>query len=106
MNRRGFLGGILALGAAPAIVRADSLMRIVPRGLIVDPYDALMAQRTSNMILTCEEIARQALKVLKRHLIFGESLEREYTESWAPPENAATIIIRRPSVYNKIDLPY
>jgi hypothetical protein len=34
MNRRGFLlgaGGILAAAAAPAIVRADSLMRIVPR---------------------------------------------------------------------------
>jgi len=31
MNRRGFLGSILALAAAPAIVRADSLMRIVPR---------------------------------------------------------------------------
>ena len=31
MNRRGFLSSILALGAAPAIVRADSLMRIVPR---------------------------------------------------------------------------
>ena len=31
MNRRGFLGSILALGVAPAIVRADSLMRIVPR---------------------------------------------------------------------------
>lgn len=33
MNRRGFLlgaGGILASFAAPAIVRADSLMRIVP----------------------------------------------------------------------------
>lgn len=29
MNRRGFMGSILALGAAPAIVRADSLMRIV-----------------------------------------------------------------------------
>jgi hypothetical protein len=33
MNRRGFLGACLALGAAPAIVRADSLMRIVPRDL-------------------------------------------------------------------------
>lgn len=31
MNRRGFLGYILALGAAPAIVRADSLMRIIPK---------------------------------------------------------------------------
>jgi len=31
MNRRGFLGAIIAACAAPAIVRADSLMRIVPR---------------------------------------------------------------------------
>jgi hypothetical protein len=29
VNRRGFLGSMLALAAAPAIVRADSLMRIV-----------------------------------------------------------------------------
>lgn len=35
MNRRGFLGSILALAAAPAIVRADSLMRIVPMETIV-----------------------------------------------------------------------
>lgn len=31
LTRRGFLGSILALAAAPAIVRADSLMRVVPR---------------------------------------------------------------------------
>lgn len=31
MDRRGFLQTCLALAAAPAIVRADSLMRIVPR---------------------------------------------------------------------------
>lgn len=31
MNRRGFMGSILALGAAPAIVRADALMRVRPR---------------------------------------------------------------------------
>lgn len=33
VNRRGFLGSILAACVAPAIVRADSLMRIVPIGL-------------------------------------------------------------------------
>lgn len=38
MNRRGFLGSILALGAAPAIVRADSLMRIVPRETLLLPF--------------------------------------------------------------------
>ncbi len=31
IDRRGFIGAILALGVAPAIVRADSLMRIVDR---------------------------------------------------------------------------
>lgn len=35
MNRRGFIGSILALGAAPAIVRADSLMRIVSRDALI-----------------------------------------------------------------------
>ena len=35
INRRGFLSSILALGAAPAIVRADSLMRIVSRDTTV-----------------------------------------------------------------------
>lgn len=35
MNRRGFLGSILTACAAPAIVRADSLMRIVPRDLVL-----------------------------------------------------------------------
>jgi hypothetical protein len=35
VNRRGFLGSILALAAAPAIVRADSLMRIVPTDTLV-----------------------------------------------------------------------
>lgn len=38
MNRRGFLGSILAAAAAPAIVRAESLMRIiVPSDEIILP---------------------------------------------------------------------
>ncbi len=35
MNRRGFLSGIILAAAAPAIVRADSLMRVVPRSLVI-----------------------------------------------------------------------
>lgn len=34
-TRRSFLGSILALGAAPAIVRADALMRVVPASTTV-----------------------------------------------------------------------
>lgn len=39
MNRRGFLGAILASAVAPAIVRADALMRIVPRETTVYSWD-------------------------------------------------------------------
>jgi hypothetical protein len=48
MSRRGFIGSILALGAAPAIVRADSLMRVyVPRGptvLRLEPRPVLFSE--------------------------------------------------------------
>ncbi len=39
MNRRGFLSAILAAGAAPAIVRAESLMKIFvpPERKIIQP---------------------------------------------------------------------
>ncbi len=38
MNRRGFIGGIFAAAAAPAIVRAESIMRLrVPRHGIITP---------------------------------------------------------------------
>ena len=40
MNRRSFLSTILAAACAPAIVRADSLMRIVPRDLGLYGYTA------------------------------------------------------------------
>ena len=35
MNRRGFLQSCLLLAAAPAIVRADSLMRVIPRETVL-----------------------------------------------------------------------
>lgn len=33
MNRRSFIGQILALGMAPAIVHGQNIMRVIPRGL-------------------------------------------------------------------------
>ncbi len=37
MNRRGFLGGLVGVVAAPAIVRAESLMKIwvPPQGIVL-----------------------------------------------------------------------
>lgn len=40
MNRRSFLGAMFAACAAPAIVRADSLMRIVPMHTLIDVTEA------------------------------------------------------------------
>lgn len=42
MKRRSFLGTILAAAVAPAIVRADSLMRIVPRETLFIDADLLL----------------------------------------------------------------
>lgn len=59
MNRRSFLSSVLALGAAPAIVRADSLMRIVPRETALLPTP----MRWAPMVMDAEsaqEIAKRA----------------------------------------------
>lgn len=44
MNRRGFLGSILALGAAPAVVRASSLMRIAAPAATPLTFSELIAK--------------------------------------------------------------
>ena len=76
MNRRGFLGSCLALAAAPAIVRADSLMRIVPRdaGVIVMSLDYPGTQTFVvtgvSPSITCDQIAAMALRVAHRERKF------------------------------------
>ena len=45
MNKRGFIGAILAMASAPAIVRADSLMRIVPRDTLILGDQVALAAR-------------------------------------------------------------
>ncbi len=63
MKRRGFLGACLLAFAAPAIVRAESLMKIVvPATEIWVP---------SNELLTISMITSQALMILEKELQFG-----------------------------------
>jgi len=85
MNRRGFLSGIIALGAAPAIVRADSLMRVVPRSLEIH---ALPVWK-SNSYVKMNLITQEALKILEQNLIINSQLLRGCDES-------GVIHIRRP----------
>jgi hypothetical protein len=70
VNRRGFLGSILAGAIAPAIVRASSLMKLAP-GLeelesgIVVPTATL---RADNQLLTVEMITREASRVISKQM--------------------------------------
>lgn len=64
MNRRSFLSTILALGVAPAIVRADSLMRIVPlRTTIISSWadGALLDVETDAVGLTYGSVTLSAI---------------------------------------------
>jgi len=54
MNRRGFLASCLALGAAPSIVRAESLMRMVRResGILVPAWSPVGGNLTEFKFIT------------------------------------------------------
>lgn len=73
MNRRGFLGSILAACAAPAIVRADSLMRIVPMDdTLVLIHPARYRQIIGATVIvpsTIDEIVRTTLRSRAPELI-------------------------------------
>ena len=83
MNRRGFLGGILAIAAAPAIVRADSLMRVVPRETTVWIGVDVGAVPGDIAILTPAAITREALRILHQQASFIEVINRPYPERLA-----------------------
>ena len=88
-NRRGFLGAMFAAAAAPAIVRAESLMKIyVPPQEILLPtledalYNDLSARSshslTKSCLLTRQQILNKLLPEMER--IFGIEYDR-YTEN-------------------------
>lgn len=76
MNRRGFMGSMLALCAAPAIVRASSLMKLAPgferleSGLIVP----------GNGLLTIEAITAEALRVFEVQWTRAKFAERTFLQ--------------------------
>lgn len=67
MNRRNFMSSILALGAAPAIVRAESIMRIKPVLLPGEDFS-----------LGPEEITREALRMLEEQILLMPSVSFAY----------------------------
>lgn len=96
MNRRGFLGSILAACAAPAIVRADSLMRIVPREATIITSTDGITWGAANRLLTIDEITRETLKVLERNMVFGQSVNRDVPDWYYGYGSGKHVIVRRP----------
>lgn len=67
MNRRGFLTSILAAAAAPSIVRADSLMRIiVPSRELVIPQ-LWMADRIGGYYYSID-LCKQLIEAQERRM--------------------------------------
>lgn len=71
MNRRKFLQGATALFCAPAIIKADALMK-VSSGLIIPEQEIY----TGNEILTPEMITRETLRILHKRLVFTQTTYR------------------------------
>lgn len=100
MNRRGFLGSILAACAAPAIVRADSLMRVVPTETVIafPPYSmtVVMEEFDANYSIA------GALEVAHRNMAFVKSVNRQYDDAFMKPGKAGDrLIIRAPNRYTQ-----
>jgi hypothetical protein len=72
VTRRGFLGAILALGAAPAIVRASSLMRIATPALIVPDQTIWQMQMHNDApFLSMEDFIERQVNEIARQIAKG-----------------------------------
>ena len=86
-SRRGFLGVLFGLVAAPAIVRATSLMpvRVLPseevlNGLYIDEVYPV----TESSLLTIQQITREAVRRWKSPNLFMQNIEGEFGRVFGP----------------------
>jgi hypothetical protein len=80
MNRRGFLSSILAMGMAPAIVRAESLMRVKQVLLPGEDFNFTSAELNLSFrefndkyvkpaLNRADQITRESLLLMEKHLV-------------------------------------
>jgi hypothetical protein len=91
MERRGFLRAMLAVGMAPAVVKAGILM---PVRKIAVPELVL----SSNSLITCSMITKEALRILEENAGFLAHINRDY----APIFRGGSIRVARPNRYMSI----
>lgn len=97
MQRRGFITGLASVGliglAAPAVVKAEGLMRIwVPKSL-------------GNRLLTSEDIMREAVRLFKNsnYFIDGQVPQWDAEFAKAGERIGTTLRIRLPNDYRVMD---
>lgn len=91
LSRRGFIGGLAALVAAPAIVRVENLMVLpaptkilLPEGLVAfNPVETAAAYAVRNNLLTIDMITREAVRLFQNSNAFIKAIDRQYEEQFA-----------------------
>lgn len=90
MDRRGFLGAILATGVAPAIIRSGILMPI--KGIIMPMTEEIGAFVGFNTLLTPSMITAEALRILEQNLTLSNLVNKRFEKQFV--ETGSTLIIR------------
>ena len=97
LSRRGLLGGLVALVAAPAIVRVESLM-VLPAPAVLRPTVGevlrirlpadFIVQETAvdfavkNTLMTIDQITREAVALFRNSNAFIRNLDMQYDEQF------------------------
>lgn len=74
IGRRGFIGSLIALVAAPAIVRIESLMPVTPTEVI---------RYGGRNLLTIDMITREAVGIFRNSNAFLKAIDQEYDEEFS-----------------------
>lgn len=100
LSRRGLIAGIGALIAAPAIVKASSLMPVT--GGIVTRPALVRWPYAGKSLLTINQITREAIKLFCNSNQFIQNIDRQYDAKFAPAIGT-TLRIRMPTGFRVVD---
>ncbi len=87
LSRRGLLGGMLAVLAAPAIVRVENLM-VLPQAKLIVPQEVWIEQAPlvyggGQNLLTINMITRDAIRMFKNSNKFIQDINEQYKRDFA-----------------------
>lgn len=105
-SRRGFLTGLVATLATPAVVRAASLMPVAaPR--LISVGDICTLQSGGRNLLTIDMITREAVRLFRNSNEFLRNIDSQYDAAFAADncKIGSTLHIRLPSDFGISDRP-